>query len=125
MPKVLVIDDDAALLRMIRLTLRLEGFEVVTATDGQLGLDRVVDSSPDVVAVDLQMPIMDGRAFYRVLRSDGHRVPVLIMSANGALEARRELGANAAITKPFEPAELVSTIRRLVAEQERASGASQ
>jgi DNA-binding response OmpR family regulator len=112
--KVLVVDDDLALLRTIGLTLRLEGFEVLTASSGEQGLLEVGEHAPDVIILDLQMPIMDGRAFFRRLRHEGHRTPVLILSANGAREARRELAAEGAMNKPFDPDELVRTVQQLI-----------
>lgn len=116
MPTVLVIDDDAAITRMLRLTLRDGGFEVTTAANGALALEQITDEHmPDAIVLDLEMPVMDGRSFYRALRSRGIDVPVLVLSAYGARTAQRELGANAYLNKPFNPEELVSQVRDLVA----------
>jgi len=111
--RVLVIDDDAALRRMLNLCLSTAGMHVVTADGGQAGLDRLHDDHFDVVVLDLQMPYMDGRAFYREMTSRGHKEPVIILSAYGAEEARRELGAAAAVHKPFDPDDLVETVLNL------------
>lgn len=113
-PRILVLDDDASLLRSVRLILVLEGFEVITAADGVEGLERIESEAFDVIILDLQMPRMDGRTFYRELRSKGHTTPVLILSANGATTARAELQAEGAITKPFDPDFLVSQVRALL-----------
>ena len=112
--RVLIVDDDAALLRLIRAALVSEGFEVVIAQDGARGLEEIDGNEIDVVVLDLQMPRMDGRAMYQELRSRGHSLPVLILSAYGAERARRELDANAAMNKPFDLDELVDRIRTLV-----------
>ncbi len=114
-PTVLVIDDDAALTRMLRLTLRDGGFEVSTAANGALALDQIDDEHlPDAIVLDLEMPVMDGRSFYRALRERGIDVPVLVLSAYGARGAQRELGANAYLNKPFDPEALVSEVRELI-----------
>lgn len=113
-PRVLVIDDDVSLLRVIRLSLRYEGFDVQTARDGLEGLEKVEAGDFDLVLLDLQMPRMDGRAFYRELRSRGHEVPVVILSAYGAQEALADLQAQGAVGKPFDPSVLVSSIRRVL-----------
>jgi DNA-binding response OmpR family regulator len=112
--RILVLDDDLTLLRVIRLSLSLEGFEVSTAADGVEGLEHIEGSHFDLVVLDLQMPRMDGRSFFRALRQRGHEVPVLILSAYGAEEARLELNAEGAISKPFDPSDLVNNIWQLL-----------
>lgn len=116
MPTVLVVDDDAALTRMLRLTLRDGGFDVTTAANGALALDQIdAEHLPDAIVLDLEMPVMDGRSFYRELRERGFEVPVLVLSAYGARVAQRELGANAYLNKPFDPEDLITEVRELVA----------
>jgi DNA-binding response OmpR family regulator len=112
--KVLVIDDDPALVRMIRLALLSEGLAVDTAADGLLGLEATERANYDLIVLDLQMPNMDGRAFFREFRARGGTTPVLLLSAYGAQDARHELGAQAAIAKPFDPAVLVRTVRTIL-----------
>ena len=114
--KILVLDDDPSLLRAIRLTLVLEGFEVETAADGILGLEQLATNDFSLIVLDLQMPRMNGRTFFQELRGLGYQMPVLILSAFGAEVARQELGAEGAIAKPFDPDDLVTAIRRLLAE---------
>ena len=112
-PRVLVIDDDAALLRIIRLWLSTAGLDVTTAEGGMSALDTLDRDGFDVVVLDLQMPDMDGRSFYREMNSRGYSLPVIILSAYGAEQARRELGAAAAMPKPFDPDRLVETVLSL------------
>jgi DNA-binding response OmpR family regulator len=112
--RVLLVDDDAALIRMVRLSFISEGFEVVTATDGIHGLECLEAQLVDAVVLDLQMPRMDGRTFYRALRTRGYKMPVVILSAYGVEDARDELNAEAAVRKPFDPEVLVEEVRRLV-----------
>jgi DNA-binding response OmpR family regulator len=86
--KVLLIDDDPALVRMIRLALLSEGLEVTTASDGLEGLEAAAADTYDIIVLDLQMPNMDGRAFYREFRARGGTTPVILLSAYGASAAR-------------------------------------
>jgi DNA-binding response OmpR family regulator len=100
--------------RMIAMTLRSNGFTVTTAPDGMLGLEHVALEHPDVIVLDLNMPVMDGRAFYRELRGRGVTTPVVIVSANGAHSAQRELHAQAALSKPFSPQDLTTKVDELL-----------
>jgi DNA-binding response OmpR family regulator len=113
--EVLVIDDDHSLLRMVTVALQDSGLRVVTATNGIDGLQALSNARPGVVVLDLEMPVMDGRAFYREMRSRGYSTPVLILSAYDARQANRELNASGYIDKPFDPDELVDRLRDLIA----------
>jgi DNA-binding response OmpR family regulator len=115
--RVLVIDDDPALVRMTRLALLSEGFAVDTAPDGLQGLEAVAAAEYDIIVLDLQMPNMDGRAFFREFRARGGTTPVVLLSAYGAQAARIELHAEAAVTKPFDPVVLIRVIRTLLPEE--------
>jgi DNA-binding response OmpR family regulator len=115
--KVLLIDDDPALVRMIRLALLSEGLEVETAADGVLGLEAAERGQYDIIVLDLQMPNLDGRGFYREYRARGGTTPVVLLSAYGAQSARQELNAEAAVTKPFDPVVLIRIIRTLLPEE--------
>ncbi|HUF54247.1 MAG TPA: response regulator [Dehalococcoidia bacterium] len=112
--RVLIIDDDPSLLRSIRLTLSVEGYAVETAVDGIDGLERVAQNAFDAIVVDLSMPRMDGRSFYRELRARGNETPVLILSAYGAHGARSELKAQAALDKPFDPDHLIEIVGEMM-----------
>ena len=114
MAKVLVVDDDPAISRMISLTLRSAGFEVRTAPNGAVALEQVESQQPEVIVLDLEMPVLDGRGFFRELRRKGYTTPVLIVSANGAKAACRELDANDSLAKPFAFEELTSKLERLL-----------
>jgi DNA-binding response OmpR family regulator len=111
--KVLVLDDDNALLRLLRLTLTAEGFEVITASNGLEGLEKVDREPPDVILLDLEMPVMDGRTFFRELRKQGNNTPVLILSAYGARDAQRELHADGSLEKPFDADVLMNELKQL------------
>ena len=113
MANVLIIDDDPALRRLLRLTLQDGGFDVVTAANGVDGLEHIAAREPDVIVLDLKMPVMDGRTFYGKLREGGYSTPVVILSAFGAREAGRALGAEAYMDKPFDPNALLDEVKRL------------
>jgi DNA-binding response OmpR family regulator len=112
--RILVIDDDPAVNRMIGTTLRSHGFTVASAHDGSAGLTEVESQGPDVIILDLAMPVMDGRTFFRELRARGDMTPVLILSAFGARDAARELCAEGYVQKPFRPDELADKIRSVL-----------
>jgi len=123
--KVLLIDDDPALVRMIRLALLSEGLVVSTASDGLLGLEAVAADTFDIIVLDLQMPNMDGRGFFREYRARGGTTPIILLSAYGAQSARTELGVEGAISKPFDPVVLIRTIQTLVPAEETCDSPAQ
>jgi DNA-binding response OmpR family regulator len=112
--RVMIVDDDRNLSLLVATTLQIGGFEVVTAQDGETALDRIDREQIDAIVLDLRMPGMGGRNFYRELRSRGVDVPVLIASAYGARGAQHELGAEGAIEKPFDPERLLDAVQRLL-----------
>ncbi len=111
--RVLVVDDDPALRRMVSLVLSFEGFDVAVADDGIHGLEELEAGGFQAVVLDLQMPRMDGRAMFEEMRSRGDHTPVLLLSAYGAEQASKELGADAGLAKPFDVDVLVDTVRSL------------
>ncbi|MFG2329003.1 response regulator [Streptomyces sp. NPDC048604] len=123
--RVLVVDDNRVIRQLIRVNLELEGFEVVTAADGAECLDVVHQVCPDVVTLDVVMPRLDGLRTAARLRDDPQTsgVPVAIISACTPYEVEGGLaaGVDAFLAKPFEPAELVRVVRRLVHGGRRAS----
>jgi DNA-binding response OmpR family regulator len=112
--RVFIIDDDRSLLSLLKLIFEDARFAVRTYLDAQKALAEVTEHKPEVIILDLEMPVMNGRVFYQALRSEGHQMPVLILSAYGAQAARAELGAEAAVDKPFEPEELVERASALI-----------
>jgi DNA-binding response OmpR family regulator len=112
--RILVVDDDPGLVRMVKMSLEVEGYDVVTASDGERGLEELDKQPSDIVLLDLQMPRMDGRTFYKEMKSRGFDIPVLILSAYGAEAACLELDADAAVNKPFDPDFLTETVKRII-----------
>ena len=117
--RVLVVDDSDVIRQLICVNLELEGFEVVTAVDGQDALDKVYEAAPDVMTIDVKMPRLDGFDTVARLRADprtsGLKVAMVTACAQESDIVRgREVGVDAYVTKPFDPATLVRTVRDLV-----------
>lgn len=113
--RVLIVEDEPALRMLLAVTLTDEGYDVCTAEDGRRAIELVEAVQPDAVILDLEMPVMDGRACFRELRSRGFQTPVLILSGSGAVAAAGELGAQAALSKPFDPDALIHHLSSAVA----------
>ena len=115
LPTVFIIEDDVDTRDMLARFLELEGYRVELASNGRQALDLLRTGAPaNVIVLDLKMPVMDGRTFYREMRRRGVSTPVVLLSAHGAKDAQRELDAEAAITKPFRPEELTEAIDELL-----------
>ncbi|MEU3775964.1 response regulator [Streptomyces sp. NPDC032472] len=121
--RVLVVDDNKVIRQLIKVNLELEGFEVVTASDGAECLDVVHDVAPDVITLDVVMPRLDGFGAAARLKADPRtrHLPVAIVSActQHEVEAGIEAGVDAFVAKPFEPAELVRVVCRLIERRDR------
>jgi DNA-binding response OmpR family regulator len=120
---VLVIDDDPAIGRLVRLILAAHNIQCESATSGEEGLAMLSNghAAPDVILLDLAMPGMDGYTCFQELRRAGIDSPIILCSAYGAAQAKRMLGGQGAIAKPFEPATLITSIRALTS-RERYNG---
>lgn len=112
--RVLVIDDEADLRELYSVNLVEAGHEVLTASNGAEGLGVVERESPDVVVVDLMMPVMDGYEFLQNLRRlPGHQgTPAIVASAIATGGFSIKLGASGFVAKPFDADELVSVVER-------------
>jgi DNA-binding response OmpR family regulator len=116
--KVLAVDDDPVILRLIEVNLSLEGFEVAIAAGGDDALAKAREVLPDVILLDVMMPGVTGWDVARRLKDDAATTatPLVFLSARAQEEDRRkgqELGVAAYVSKPFDPVELVDTIRRV------------
>lgn len=123
MTKVLLIDDDVELVKLIREYLLQENFEVETAHDGETGVVYAESLAPDLVVLDVMMPKLNGIEVLRRIRA-GSNVPILMLTAKGDDEHRivgLELGADDYVPKPCTPRELVARIRAILRRMAPAS----
>lgn len=116
---ILVVDDDAKIVRLVRTYLERDGYAVVTAADGPAALDAIERHRPALVVLDLMLPELDGRAVVRAVRRDEEAAatPILILSARGSTVDRiagLEDGADDYLPKPFSPAELVLRVKSIL-----------
>jgi DNA-binding response OmpR family regulator len=115
--RVLVIEDEAAILRGLADNLRLESYEVLTATDGESGYELLRSQKPDLVVLDLMLPRMSGYDVCRKARAGGIQTPILMLTARGQEMDRvagLDLGADDYVAKPFSLPELLARIRALL-----------
>jgi two-component system, OmpR family, response regulator MprA len=120
MTRLLVADDSETVLLMLQRRLEMEGYEVITATDGVEAMDRLHEAGangPDIILLDAMMPNKSGTEVLTELRGEGSKIPVLMISAH--LDAQepdrmRSLGATDCIPKPFEWEDLIGKIEELV-----------
>jgi two-component system, OmpR family, response regulator MprA len=123
--KVLVVDDDPAIRTSLSRALSLEGYAVDTAEDGNAALSAVAASQPDVIVLDLMMPNIDGLSVCRVLRSEGNRVPILMLTARTETSDRvsgLDAGADDYLGKPFALEEMLARVRALMRRWKQVEG---
>lgn len=114
--RILIVDDEKGLVRMMRMNLEHDGFEVVEANNGAQAMDRLRATIPDLILLDVMMPDVDGFTVLKMVREVGP-TPVIMLTAKGEEEDKvkgLELGADDYVTKPFSPRELTSRIRAVL-----------
>ncbi|HUM13424.1 MAG TPA: response regulator transcription factor [Myxococcaceae bacterium] len=115
--QVLVVDDDPDILDALSEILEVEGYEVLRARNGREALQRLEQGVPDLVLLDLMMPLMDGWEFARSL-GPSSRPPIIVLSADRNVSSKaKEIGAIGWLAKPFELSELLSVVRRALPSQ--------
>jgi DNA-binding response OmpR family regulator len=117
MSRILVVEDDAAILRGLKDNLTAESYEVITAADGAEGYRLSREGKPDLIILDLMLPKLSGYEICRKLRAEGSHVPILMLTARGD-EADRilglDIGADDYVSKPFSVRELLARVRALL-----------
>jgi len=119
MATILLVDDEPDILLMLRMSFEDEGHEVVMAADGKMGLEKLEEHRPDVVVLDMMMPVVDGWGFLQGRADRGDGVPVVVVSAKSdPADCRRalELGAVEYVTKPFDLDRLVGVVTEVLGE---------
>jgi len=120
--RVLACDDDHVIRGLLEVNLEMEGYDVVTASDGQDALNKVRETSPDLILLDVMMPILNGWQVAEALQADEatSHIPIVFLSAR-AMEADVQkgtsLGAASYVTKPFDPIDLMELVASLLAER--------
>lgn len=117
--RVLVVDDEPDLIRILEFGLRAAGYQVEIAADGQEGLKKAREIRPDIILLDLMLPKLDGYKVCRLLKFDERyrQIPIIILSARtqeGDQNLAKEMGANRFITKPYEFSEILTHIEALL-----------
>ena len=116
---ILVVDDDPVILQLLQVNFEMEGFTVITAADGQEGVERTRAERPDVIVSDVMMPRMSGLELVAELKGDPDTaaIPVLLLTAKAQqsdIADGMAKGADDYVTKPFEPLDLVDRVNRLL-----------
>ena len=117
--RILVVDDEIYIVHILDFSLGMEGYEVVTALDGEQALDKARSEKPDLIVLDIMMPKLDGYETCKRLKADAETkdVPVILLSAKGRNVDQKvgfEVGADDYITKPFSPRKLVERINAIL-----------
>ncbi len=115
--KVLVVDDEQSIVTLLQYNLQQSGFEVVTAYDGEEGLEKIFSEKPDIVVLDLMLPKMDGVEVCKSVRNEKNQVPILMLTAKDDEFDKvlgLELGADDYMTKPFSPREVIARIKAIL-----------
>jgi len=115
-PRILVVDDDPAIIRFVRANLRADHYDVLTALDGAEALEVVEREMPDLIILDIMLPRVDGAEVCRRLR-EWCQIPIIMLSARGDAEDKvrcLELGADDYLSKPFSVEELLSRLRAVL-----------
>ncbi|MFA6198174.1 MAG: response regulator [Patescibacteria group bacterium] len=126
--RILVADDEIYVVHILEFTLTMEGYDVLSADDGEEALRRIEQDRPDLVVLDIMMPKMDGYEVLRRIRADAEewirQMPVIVLSSKGRpidRETGLEMGADDYVVKPFSPSRLLEKIRDLLDRRRLAS----
>ena len=117
MNRILVVEDEPAILRGLADNLKFESYEVLTASDGEAGYKLIKEKNPDLIVLDLMLPKLSGYEVCRKVRGEGITTPILMLTARGEEVDRvlgLDLGADDYVTKPFAVRELLARIRALL-----------
>ena len=117
--KVLVVDDEIHIVQVVAIKLRNNGFEVLTAEDGQQALEIATSQKPDIIVTDFQMPVMTGLELIKELRkrSDTSDIGIIMLTARGFSiedDQKDQLNISACLSKPFSPRELLEQVEKVL-----------
>lgn len=120
--KILIVDDEVDLANLLRINLEIEGFECNVAKDGQEGIEKAVLVQPDLILLDIRMPVIDGYGVLAELKKNQEtsKIPVIMcttIKGEENIKKAHDLGASDYIVKPFEPREILAKIRKVLLTQ--------
>jgi two-component system alkaline phosphatase synthesis response regulator PhoP len=119
--KILIVEDEPDMVLGLKDNFEFEGYEVVTAADGLAGLERARSQKPDLIILDIMLPRLSGLEVCKILRSEGHDLPIIMLTARGQEIDKvvgLELGAYDYVTKPFSIRELLARVRAILRRSE-------
>ena len=124
-PRILIVDDEPSIAKILRKQLEVAGFDVTVAVDGLEGLTKAREGKPDLIVLDVMLPKMNGHEVCHTLKQDAgmKRIPILMLTAKAQRQDQEEAlkhGAEAYLTKPFQLDELLTQVRHVLA---KAAGA--
>lgn len=120
--RILIVEDEQDMVKLLRMRLETDGYEVISAADGQDGLEKAHNEKPDLIILDLILPNIDGYTVCGLLKKDTRyaKIPIIMFTVRTQESDKKlgeELGADAYITKPFQPQVLLVKIKELLREQ--------
>lgn len=120
--KILAVDDERHIVRLVQINLQKEGYEVVTAGNGREALEKVASEKPDLIVMDVMMPEMDGFEALEKLKANPEtaQIPIIMLTAKAQdadVFSGWQKGADLYLTKPFNPSELLTFVKRIFANQ--------
>ena len=111
---ILAVDDESSILDLLKFNLEQEGFNFISAEDGEEGINKVLNEKPDLLLLDVMIPKMDGLSVCKKIRQENINIPIIMLSARGEEIDKvlgLEIGADDYITKPFSPREVIARIK--------------
>lgn len=117
--KILVVDDEVYILHILEFSLGAEGFEVITANNGEVAVEKAIQEKPDLIVLDIMMPVLDGYETCRRLKREPEtkHIPVILLTAKGRDADKRlgfEVGAIDYVVKPFSPNRLIGRVEEII-----------
>ncbi len=118
--KILAVDDEPDILKVVTFRLRKAGYEIITAEDGQKALDLIKAQKPGLVLLDLRLPIIDGSEVCKQVKADDElkSIPIILLTATSSMnkiaDKAKELKADDYLTKPFDPEELLKKVKKFI-----------
>lgn len=114
---IAIVDDEEAIRTAVRLNLSREGYSIIEAADGEAAIELIKDKKPDLIVMDVMMPVKDGLNTCRSLRSEGNSTPIILLTSRSASVDKvlgLDLGADDYLAKPFEMMELIARVKALL-----------